>query len=443
MQQDKERGRFRLAGWLGTAKETPTAESWEHEADAAASAGEKKKPTIGRLDAQSALLLIENMLFAAANALSGTFVSIYLWKAKSDFAMIGWFTLTHQLAMALTFWVAGKWVKEHNKMNCLRAGVVMSAVFYLLVLMLGLSSVNYIFLLGAVQGMASGFFWLAFNIVYFEVTSRETRDKFNGWAGLLGAGVGMLAPWISGLIIVHMAGTSGYRVIFSISLGIFVLGVAVSFFLKKRKIAGTYGWTYGFRHLRQGDTPWRPVCAALMAQGFREGVFGFMISLLVYIATTSEQKLGSYALVTSGVSFVSFWLVGRVLKPKYRSRGMLLGVLMVIAAILPFFWKVNYMTLLLFGIGTSLFLPLFTIPMTSSVFDLIGRDEESVRHREEFVILRELALNAGRMLGTLLFIAVVSQSTSAPVINTLLLVIGSAPFLSWLFMRKVLHPENS
>lgn len=168
-----------------------------------------------------------------------------------------------------------------------------------------------------------------------------------------------------------------------------------------------------------------------------------MISLLVYIATTSEQKLGSYALVTSGVSFVSFWLVGRVLKPRYRSRGMLLGVLMVIAAILPFFWKVNYMTLLLFGIGTSLFLPLFTIPMTSSVFDLIGRDEESVKHREEFVILRELALNAGRILGTLLFIAVISQSTSPIVINTLLLVIGSAPFLSWLFMRKVLHPENS
>ncbi|WP_068776420.1 MFS transporter [Paenibacillus sp. FJAT-26967] len=442
MQQNKTRRRSRFMAWFsGQGSGQTTAASPAAYVESLKPADEPAAAS--RLDRQTILLLFENTLYGAAHAFSGTFVSIYLWKAKNDFAMIGWFALIHQLSTALTFWLAGKWVKEHNKMNCLRTGVALSAFFYILVLLLGPKSVDYIMLLGMVQGLAAGFFWLAFNIVYFEVTSRETRDRFNGLAGLMGAGVGMLAPWASGLIIVHMSGNIGYKVIFSISLAIFLLGVVVSFFLKKRKIEGTYDWTYGLRCLRSPRNVWRPVCAALVAQGFREGVFGFLIALMVYIATTSEQKLGNFALITSGVSFVSFWFAGRFLKPKFRSRGMLVGVVMVIVVILPFYWKVNYLTLLLFGVGTALFLPLYTIPMTSSVFDLIGMNEESVSRREEFVVLREISINTGRMLGTLLFIIVISRSTAPVVINTLLLLLGSTPLISWFFMRKVLRLKNS
>ena len=107
------------------------------------------------VDAQAILLLIVHTLFGGANALSGTFVGVYLWKAKNDFALIGWFTLTTHLTMAITFWLAGKWVKEHNKMNCLRLGVSVSACFYMLVLWLGASSFHYFVWLGLVQGISA------------------------------------------------------------------------------------------------------------------------------------------------------------------------------------------------------------------------------------------------------------------------------------------------
>lgn len=112
----------------------------------------------GHLDRQAKLLLFVNVLFVTAGALSGTFVNVYLWKVKSQFAPIAWFTLTTHLAGALTFWLAGKWVKEHNKMNCLRLGLAVSALFYLFVLLTGAEAVTYAALLGLVQGLASGFF---------------------------------------------------------------------------------------------------------------------------------------------------------------------------------------------------------------------------------------------------------------------------------------------
>jgi YQGE family putative transporter len=402
-----------------------------------ASQSQAAKPK-AHLDAQALLLLIVNGLYGAANALSGTFVGVYLWKASNDFALIGWFTFANHFTMAITFWLAGKWVKEHNKMNCLRTGVAVSATFYMVVLWLGSGSIDYVLWLGVLQGIASGLFWISFNVVYFEVTDPDNRDLFNGWAGLLGSGAGIIAPWISGFLIVRMAGASGYRLIFSISLGIFLVGVIVSFFLKKRKVEGNYEWLLPIRCLRSKGTPWRRVSLALVSQGLREGVFGFMIGLMVYIFTKSEEGLGNFVLITSSVAFVSYWTAGKWIKPRYRNRAMLIGATGLVLVIFPFFWEINSFSLFFFGIGAALFLPLFSIPMVSTVFDLIGGDEQSAKHREEYVVLRELSLNIGRIVGTLIFITVVSWSTAPLVLNSLLLFIGSSSVLTWFFMRKQL-----
>lgn len=396
-----------------------------------------RKPR-AKMSPQVVLLLAVHALFAVANALSGTFVNVYLWKAAEDLSLIGRFALAAQLVNAATFFFAGKWVKEYDKMNCLRLGVAGSALFYLLVLLMQQRAVDFVLLLGAVQGMAGGFFWLSFNVVYFEVTDPDNRDQFNGWAGLLGSVSGMTAPWISGMIIARLGGLRGYRWVFGLSLLVFMIGVIASFFLKKRKVAGAYDWLYGFRKLFAKRDPWRRIVPALAFQGVREGVFAFIIGLMVYIATENEQMLGNYALITSAVGLASYWLAGKLLLPKYRGLAMLIGTAAMSAVILPFFWKVDYATLLLFGIGTALVFPLFSIPMTSSVFDWIGKDTDSAQHRVEYVVLREMALNAGRVAAILVFLAVIGKKADPRTLNWLLFSIGSFPLLSWVMMRKLL-----
>ncbi|MED4909745.1 MFS transporter [Brevibacillus centrosporus] len=390
----------------------------------------------GQLDNQSKLLLFVNVLFITAGALSGTFVNVYLWKVKSQFAPIAWFTLCTHLAGALTFWLAGAWVKRYNKMNALRLGMAMSALFYLLVLVLGTNVVSYAAALGLVQGMAVGFFWLAFNVVYFEITGPDNRDLFNGWAGLLASGGGMIAPWISGYLISRMTSTKGYALIFTLSLILFVVGVIISFFLKKRQSEGDYSWSFAYHSLRQ-DANWRWAFGALAGQGLREGVFGFIIGLMVYIATKSEMTLGNYWLITSAVGLVSYYAVGKWFKPQNRQWVMLCGALVMSGIVTLFFWQVSYATLLIFGVAVGLAYPLFSVPMISTVFDLIGSNEESAKNRVEFVVLREFGLDAGRMVGILVFLMVTSFSTSPIALNWLVFLIGLGPLIAWYCMRKV------
>ncbi len=392
----------------------------------------------GKLDDQTLLLLAVNGLFVMATALSGTYFGIYIWKASNDYFKLGWFTLITHLCMGLTFWIAGNAAKEGNKMILLRLGIAISAGFYALVLLLKGSAMHYIWLLGIVQGAATGLFWLAYNVVYFEATEPDNRDKFNGWAGTIASLIGIVVPWSSGWLISRLGGEGGYRAIFIASAGVFLAAIATSFFIRNRKTSGNYHWQWPYHLLKQRDSSWPKVMGALAAQGVRESVFGVLIGVLIYVQTGSEMKLGNYMLLTSAVGFASFLCVGKWLKPKWRYGGMLTGAVALIAVILPMFAGFSYATLLAFGLGASLFFPLYILPMTTVVFDLIGKDEESAEKRVEYVVARELALNVGRIVGMAVFMGVIYVSQTPPAMMWLLLAIGSSPLLSWLFMRKAL-----
>ncbi|MNJ38304.1 Major Facilitator Superfamily protein [compost metagenome] len=372
-----------------------------------------------------------------AGALSGTFLNVYLWKAKQDFMMIGWFAFSQQIAIGLAFWIAGKWVKERDKMMILRLGIIISGMFYMLVLFTGNRMVQYIWPLGLVSGIGAGIFWLAFNVVYFEVTDRTNRDLFNGWVGIMGSAIGISGPWLSGWLISTLPGEKGYRFIFAISLIVYGIGVLLSFWLKKRPKGGRYLWLEPMRRLRAGS-PWRHAVPASIAYGLREGVFLFLINLLVYISTSSELKVGQYLLITSLVSLISYWAAGKWLAVRHRYIEMLVGALMITLVVLPILWKVSYTTLIIFGVGTALFMPLYIIPMISSVFDLMGRDAKDAEHRVELIVLREISMMVGRLAGIIIFIWFYSRSPHMTTILWLMAGLGAAPVVSWLAMRRLL-----
>lgn len=121
---------------------------------------------------------------------------------------------------------------------------------------------------------------------------------------------------------------------------------------------------------------------------------------------------------------------------------MLIGVIMIGVVILPLFWKVSYTTLLMFGVGTSLFMPLYIIPMTSRVFDLIGQSEESAREREEFIVLREAGLVIGRVIGLSSYLIVLPLNHSAIAITWLLFSVGIVPIAGWWFMKPFLEAQQ-
>lgn len=397
---------------------------------------EEKKLNDTEIGSQGRLLLLVYTLFLLAEALSGTFVNVYLWKEKNDYSLIGWYNISFFIGMQITFMLSGKWVKVYNKMSCLRMGIAVASAFYLGVLLLGEKAVSYIFPLGFVQGIGHGFFWFAFNIVLFEITNKENRDKFNGLSGVFGSFVGMVAPLAAGYFIAKMNGMKGYYTIFAVSLGIYIAGVILSFFFKRRKSGGQFSLGGTYQVYKKSRT-WKRILRAMIGQGINESVFNFLIGILVYVATSNEWKVGVYTFITSGVAFISFYIVGRMIKPVWRNKALFWGTLLMSASVLPLFYDVNYTTLLIMGIGISLFSPLFYIPAVSTIFDSIGKSQETAQWKVEYIIIRETGLNIGRIISLGIFIALVTWREDPLVLSSLLLGVSLAQLITWGYMRKI------
>src|SRR5690625_6379996 len=151
------------------------------------------------------LLLFIGGLYSLGIFLSNTFVNVYLWKQAGDYITIAVYNLAIYLFQPITFILAGKTAKKIDRIIVLRLGVIFLSIFFVSVLIIGEKAATYNFMLGSLLGIGYGFYWLAFDVLTFEITEPDTRDFFNGFLGVLQSFGGMVGPLIAGTIIAKMS----------------------------------------------------------------------------------------------------------------------------------------------------------------------------------------------------------------------------------------------
>lgn len=385
------------------------------------------------------LLLVIGGLYSLSVALSNTFVNIYLWKQTGKYSDIALYNLAIVVLQLLTFILAGRWAKKIDRVIVLRIGVIFLAVFYLTVLLTGTNASTFLLLLGSLLGIGYGFYWLAYNVLTFEITEPETRDFFNGFLGILSSAGGMIGPLAAGFIITRFEKFTGYTFVFGMSLALFALAVFISFSLKPRPAAGRYC----FRRIleeRKLNENWRLVTNAHFFQGLREGTFLFVISVFVYISTGSEMALGTFGLINSGISFVAYYLASRLIKKNNRKKAILIGGLILYAAVLIIVWDTNFIKLLIYAGMIALAYPLLLVPYMSTTYDVIGNGWKAAEMRIEYIVVREIFLNLGRIVSILSFIVAVTLFNEEKSIPILLLILGAGHSFIYFFIKRVRLP---
>ncbi|MCH5583620.1 MFS transporter [Shimazuella sp. AN120528] len=390
-----------------------------------------------KLNREAWVLLGVSGLHAFSFALSNAFVNVFLWKINHDLFKIAWYNLANYFAIGVTFILAGWITKRVDRVISIRIGVALQALFYLTVLLLDTKAIDYVISLGFFLGLGSGFFWMSYNVLYFEISERDNRDVMNGISGFITSLSGMIAPLISGFIITRVDHFLGYRIIFGISLGIFALSVVVSFWLKLRKAEGRFRLREVMVISFRPNTNWFWVQLSSFFQGLREGVFLFFTGLLVYFITKNELTLGTYYTGASIVSLISYLLLGKYLRPAWRVNSVLVASVMMGLMIIPFLIYWNTWTVMLYGIGLYLFYPFYYAPTISIAYDVIGAHEKAVELRVEYVVAREIVMNFGRLISLIIFMIILAKTNTIASLKPLLLFLSFIQVGTWLSIRKV------
>jgi YQGE family putative transporter len=385
------------------------------------------------------LLLIIGGLYSLSIALSNTFVNIYLWKQTGKYSDLALYNLAIVVLQPLTFILAGRWAKKIDRVIVLRIGVICLALFYLMVLITGTKASTYLLLLGGLLGIGYGFYWLAYNVLTFEITEPETRDFFNGFLGILSSAGGMIGPIAAGIIITRFEKFTGYTFVFGLSLALFALAVFMSFSLKPRPAIGRYCFKRILDERKQNEN-WRLITNAHFFQGLREGTFLFVISVFVYISTGSEMALGTFGLINSGISFVAYYFASRLIKRAFRKKAILIGGVMLYASVLLIVWDMNFVKLLIYAGIIAIAYPLLLVPYISTTYDVIGTGWKAAEMRIEYIVVREIFLNLGRIVSILSFLAAVTWFNEEKSIPILLLFLGAGHTFIYFFIKRVHLP---
>lgn len=385
------------------------------------------------------LLLMIGGLYSLSVALSSTFVNIYLWKQSGQFSDLALYNLSIVVLQPLTFILAGRWAKKVDRVIVLRIGVIFLAVFYLTVLFTGTHASKYLLLLGSLLGIGYGFYWLAYNVLTFEITEPETRDFFNGFLGTLSSTGGMIGPIAAGFIITRLEKFTGYSVVFGLSLTLFAIAVFLSFSLKPRPANGKYCFQRILQERKKNDN-WRLVTNAHFFQGLREGTFLFVISVFVYVSSGSELALGTYGLINSGISFVAYYLASRLIKKNDRKKAIFLGGIVLYAAIFLIVWDLNFAKLIIYAAVIAVAYPILLVPYISTTYDVIGTGWKAAEMRIEYIVVREIFLNLGRIVSIISFLVAITFFNEEKSIPVLLLILGAGHTCIYLFIKNVHLP---
>ena len=382
------------------------------------------------------LLIIIGGLYSISAALSNTFVNIYLWKQTGNFVDISIYNLTVVFFQPITFILAGKMSKAMDRVIIFRIGVAFLTLFYSAVLFSGSRAADLIVLLGAIQGVGYGFYWLSYNVLTFEITEPENRDFFNGFLGIISSLGGMIGPFLAGFIITHTGGDIGYSIIFAISLALFAVAVILSFFISRRTAKGKYYFLRILKELKY-DRNWRNITAAHVFQGLREGTFVFVVSLYVFIVTGSELALGTFGLLNAGVGMVAYYFAAKLIKKNQRNKAILIGVLGLFFSVFLLIFDVTYAKLIAYGVSIALFYPILLVPYVSLTYDVIGRSWKAAEMRVEYIVIRDVFLNVGRIISVLIFLVGTSLFKIESIMPYLLVLLGSGHLFIYFCVRRI------
>ncbi len=389
-----------------------------------------------RLQPLALRLLCISGLFGLSVGLSNTFVNIFIWKVDESFVAIALYNIGAYFLMPIAFTLAGYISNYLHTAWALRIGVILHIAFYSIVLFIGERAAVFPYLLGALIGLAGGFYWFSFNMLSLSYTESGKRDGFFSFNGVVNALAGMIAPPLSGLLISYedrFGGLTGYHVIFGISLALFFVGGWLSMKLSAKKLSHPLCLQKAFSALHKRE--WRLTMAASAVYGLREGVFIFLISLLMYISTGSEMKLGNFLLLQGGLSFVSFFIVGKLANEQNRIKILAFGAVGMALAATLFLIPMSSKIILWYGASIAVALPFFLIPLQTYVFDGISRLENETGQRAEHVIVREVFSNTGRVIGIMAFLMLVILDADKNAIAKFAVGLGFVQLFAFILLR--------
>jgi MFS transporter, YQGE family, putative transporter len=344
-----------------------------------------------------------NALFSFGTGLSVVFQNVFLWKLDKTYSLLAHYSLYWSVAIIFSFGLCAWIARKTSPMITMRLGFVCYLVTFLIMLFLHDTLREHIILLGLSNGLAISFYYVGMHMAVLDLTTNDKRDQFLYIQGILFTIGGIIAPLLSGLLISQFQGMTGYYVVFMTTCVFLLLSFIVSLKVKGNPVtAKSYFWEV----IKHPSTEWKKMYSVMFADGIVSGVFTtFLITLMTFKVAGGELNLGIYNTGAQIMSLFAFYLLATFSTSKDRIRIFAIGsIMLVLSSVVISIFPV-LIALMIFGVFSPIATTMINTSMNAMIYEAIERDAQYREKRLDYIIIREIPLGVGRIIGIFLFLA--------------------------------------
>lgn len=346
--------------------------------------------------------LLMNAFFSFGTGLSGIFQSVFLWKLDKTYSLLANYSLYLSITIIFCFGLCAWMARKTSPMITMRLGFVFYLITYLIMLIFHNTLSDHIILLGFSNGFAMSLYYVGMHMAVLDLTTNDKRDQFLYVQGTIFTIGGVITPLLSGIIISQFEGMIGYYVIFIGTCVFFFISFLTSLKVKGNPIASkSYFWDV----IKKPSREWKKMYKVMFADGVIGGVYGsFLITMITFKIAGGELNLGVYNTGAQIVAVATFYVLAKFSNPKSRHAIFAIGSISLFLSSVLLSTLPVLISLVIFGIISPVAMNMIGTSLNAMIYEAIEKDPEYKKKRLDYIIIREIPLGVGRMVGVFLFL---------------------------------------
>ena len=361
---------------------------------------------VGRARREQSVLIVLNGAKELIGVFLGPFlVAYFIQTSRESLADLSIYYIFSYLMVELIGIVIYSLIRRKFRLGMFRLGVILNFVYVMAIVILKDGIIDHLALIGLLNGFSTGAYWMPYNLFMANKVKNEERIKYGAKMRMVSYVISVLSPvMLGGLITV-----SNYEMTAIVILVISVVQIALSFVLKLD--VTEMGESSGER---KGDTErlWRAVKEVGREKSVRKcltadffngltvsgGVLGTLQTVLVFGAFKTNFNLGLVTTIGIILSAVVVQVYAFSRKKMALNRGLLIfGALPFLAIILLLVTDSVVATLIYYFCYVAV-AEVLDLTQETNLFNL-SNDFKGGRYQLAILVLREFALNFGRIVG--------------------------------------------
>ena len=353
------------------------------------------------INARRFLLLM--MLHAFGVGLSNIFINLYIWNIDRSLLTQASYSLCTSAAILLSFPLCSLHARRTSPMASTRVGLVLFMLTYSVILWLQEDCARHVLLIGALFGLAVSFFVIGQHMQFLENAQDAQRDRFLYAANFVTSGAAIVAPLLSGWLIQHIAGQAGYFTVFGLSLLTFAVASWWSYRVQGQPLRRHSNLLGAWRNKQRS---WRGMFWVSTGAAMIEGTYtSFLVTIMAYSILQDEFAFGAYSALVALVGLASSIALARLSQARHRLAVYSVGAVLVFAASLGLAWLPHTGTLVVYGVASAIGMNLISTSLMAWSYAAIEAAPDYALHKLDYIVVREIPLGIGRMLGIAVFMA--------------------------------------